>query len=111
MVKNGEVKGNGFIAKRCFTNEWQKNPSQRAFAAGDFEMPLVVKCVSCGRVLYEGNPPSLVRGAHKECWYTFLDQLKISMDFHCPHCGSALGPVSKIVIKAAGARQRGKEVQ
>jgi len=69
-------------------------------------MPFVVKCANCGRVLYEGSPRSLVRGTQKGGWYTFLDQVKISMDFHCPHCGSAFGPVSRITIKAAEAKAK-----
>jgi len=74
-------------------------------------MPFVVKCANCGHVLYKGSPRSLVRGTQDGGWYTFLDQLKISMDFHCPHCGSALGPVSKIAIKAAEARAKSTKVE
>jgi len=69
-------------------------------------MPFVVKCANCGRVLYEGNPRSLVRGTQNGGWYTFLDRLKINADFHCPHCGGAFGPVSRIAIKAAEAKAK-----
>jgi len=74
-------------------------------------MPFVVKCVKCGRVLYEGSPRSLVRGTQNGGWYTFLDQVKIRMDFHCPYCGSAFGPVSRIELKAAEAKAKSTKVE